>query len=83
MSKAEGICALIKQHQRKTTQPENKGLSQCRVKEHREVSLIAQILFDIELAITAVTAQEYSNAASTWYCYYSIRLLGLLVSLLV
>jgi len=65
MSKAEGIYTLKKQHQRKTTQPENKGLSQCCVKEHREVSLMAQILFDIELAITTVTDKEYSNAIST------------------
>lgn len=83
MSKAEGICTLIKQHQRKTTQPENKGLLQCHVKEHGEVSLIAQIPFDIELAITAVTAREYLDVASTSYCYYNIHLPGLLVSLVV
>lgn len=63
MSKAEGICTLIKKHQRKTTQLESKGLSQCHVKEHKEVSLIAQILCDVELTISTVTSGEYLNVA--------------------
>lgn len=57
MSNTEGIQSLTKQHQRKTTQLENKGLPHFSVKEHREVSLMAHIPFDIELGTTAGTTR--------------------------
>lgn len=59
MSKTKGIYSLAKQHQRKTIQLENKGLPHCSAEEHREISLIAHIPFDIELATSAVTTTEY------------------------